>query len=30
MAALTHGATLVLPAEGYNPDKALDAITEEK
>ncbi|KAH0815700.1 hypothetical protein GEV33_007091 [Tenebrio molitor] len=30
MAALNHGSTLVLPTDGYNPDKSLDAIVEEK
>ncbi|XP_044268322.1 medium-chain acyl-CoA ligase ACSF2, mitochondrial isoform X2 [Tribolium madens] len=30
MAALNHGATMVLPTDGYNPDKSLDAIKEEK
>ncbi|XP_050307265.1 medium-chain acyl-CoA ligase ACSF2, mitochondrial-like isoform X1 [Anthonomus grandis grandis] len=29
-AALNHGATLVLPNLGYDPDKALDAIRDEK
>lgn len=28
--ALTHGATLVLPAESYHPERSLDAITKEK
>ncbi|CAG9771986.1 unnamed protein product [Ceutorhynchus assimilis] len=28
--AVNHGATLVLPAPGYDPDKALDAIRDEK
>lgn len=30
MAALNHGATLVLPTDGYNPDKSIDAIKEER
>lgn len=28
--ALTHGATLVLPAESYNPERSLDAIAAEQ
>lgn len=28
--ALNHGATLVLPTPGYDPDKSLDAIRDEK
>lgn len=30
LAALRYGATLVLPAESYNAERSLDAITEEK
>ncbi|XP_030755419.1 medium-chain acyl-CoA ligase ACSF2, mitochondrial-like isoform X2 [Sitophilus oryzae] len=29
-AALNHGATLVVPSPGYDPDKSLDAIRDEK
>ncbi|XP_060529031.1 medium-chain acyl-CoA ligase ACSF2, mitochondrial-like [Cylas formicarius] len=29
-AALNHGATLVLPSAGYDPDKNLDAIRDER
>ncbi|RZC39358.1 acyl-CoA synthetase family member 2, mitochondrial, partial [Asbolus verrucosus] len=29
IAALNHGSTLVLPTDGFNPDKSLDAIKEE-
>lgn len=30
IAAMHYGSTLVLPAEGYNPDKNLEAIVLEK
>ncbi|XP_050307171.1 medium-chain acyl-CoA ligase ACSF2, mitochondrial-like [Anthonomus grandis grandis] len=30
IAALNYGSTLVLPNKGYDPDKALDAIRDEK
>lgn len=29
-ASLNHASTLVLPAAGYDPEKSLDAIKEEK
>ena len=30
IASLTYGSTMVLPTDGYQPDKTLDALKNEK